>query len=227
MRIIARAFAVVAVFSVQAAAAQNIVSISVAGKVEAGQDNLGLFGNAGQDLAGASYGMKFVYDITNAMDAGNTRQLNGGTSLGTPSPLMSATVSINGSAFSVINPYDASYSRWLNPGYSELNFSTFGPSGVNSNGFIWARADQTIPLPLDAAVQRTFDSSDTVVSWFVRTNADWTVFTSLSLRPETIETSASSAAVPEPASWAVMISGFALVGAAVRTSRQPKIATTA
>jgi len=74
-------------------------------------------------------------------------------------------------------------------------------------------------------INRTFDSSDNLVSWFGRRNADWTVFTSLSLRLETIKVGTVSAAVPEPGSWAMMIVGFGFAGASIRNKHRRQLAT--
>ncbi len=204
-----------------------VVNISVTGVVGFGLDNMGLFGPAGASLRNAAYRMDYAYDISNALDGGNTRQANGGTLFNRPSPIRRADLTINGATLSVIDPYSATYARFLFPTSSQLDFGTGGPNGINGGSLSWSRSDQGIALALDSPINRAFDSTDTVFSSFQRANAQLTVFTYLSLRPANITIAVAGQGVPEPASWAMMIAGFALAGSAARRSRRKVLAIAA
>lgn len=201
-------------------ASAAIVNISVNGTIGFGIDSLGLFSPIGTNLSGAAYRMDFAYDLANAVDAGQSRQANGGTFFNRPSPIRRGDISINGTSVSAIDPYSATYARFFYPTFSELDFGTGGPNGINAANFSWSRQDQSIPLALDAPIARTFGVEDTVYSAFQRANTQLTVFTYLSLRPTNL-TVAIAQAVPEPGSWMMMIAGFGLVGATAR--RRPRL----
>lgn len=211
--------AAAAAMFIGAPARATVVNLSVTGTVSFGLDSLGLFAPAGTSLRGAAYTMDFAYDISNAADLGTSRQANGGTLFNRPSPVRRAELTINGTTLSFIDPYSATYARFLFPTSSQLNVGTGGPNGINGGNFSWARADQSIPIALDAPTLRTFDSTDTVFSAFQRANQQQTVFSYLALTPLQLRVSVVQA-VPEPASWALMIAGFGLAGAAARRSRR-------
>ena len=206
---------VVAGFSASPAAAA-VVNMTVNGTVSFGRDDLGLFGQAGQFLAGSAYQMNFAFDVSNAANLGNSHQATGGTLFGRPSPVTRADILINGTTFSFINPYNAYYNTFSYPAFSQMDVGTGGPNGINGGGFSWSRSDQGIALALDTPVSRTFGAGDTVFSAFQQANQDQTAFTYLSLRPTDLNISVAGTAVPEPGTWAMMIAGFGVVGAAVR-----------
>ena len=224
MRIVLTAAVAVAALALQQPASATIVAITVTGTVSFGLDNVGLFGAVGQNLRDAAYRMDFAYDISNAVDLGSSRQANGGTAFNRPSPIVRANVTINGVTASAIDPYSATYDRFIGPNFSEVDFGAGGPNGINGGGLSWRRADQLIPLALDAPITRVFDSSDTVFSAFQRANAQLTVFSYIQLRPVSITIAPEVAAVPEPGSWALMITGFGLVGIAARRRVRIRVA---
>lgn len=215
--------AVVATLWLQPVSA-TVVAISVAGTVGGGLDRLGVFGTAGQSLRDAAYIMDFAFEIDNAIDSGTTRQANGGTLSNRPNPLLRGTLTINGVTISVVEPYNASYARFLYPTSSQLSFSTNGVDGIDNANFSWRRSDELLPLALDAPISRVFDTSDTLVSSFQRADAQQAVFTYLQLAPVSITVAAEVAAVPEPGSWALMITGFGLVGIAARRRTRVRLA---
>lgn len=197
----------------------QIVNLSVTGTVGFGLDSLGLFGPAGRSLRGSSYRMDFAYDISNAFDFGQSQQASGGTSFNRPSPIRRGDVTIDGITVSAIDAFSAVYIRSISPSSSQLSFGSNGPNGVNTAQFSWSRADQAIPVALGAPISRSLDSSDTIFSAFQRANQQLTVFTYLQLQPTAIAVSVANA-VPEPATWALMIGGFGLAGGALRRSQR-------
>ena len=88
--------------SVQGASA-SMVDVTFTGTVTDGIDSLGLFSNAGTDLTNASFSAQYVFDSTINAGPFNSTGVVGGTSQSTspPSPLISATLTINGSTLSV------------------------------------------------------------------------------------------------------------------------------
>jgi hypothetical protein len=200
-------------------AAAAIVNLTVNGTVAFGRDSLGLFGDAGTLLNGAAYQMNFAFEISNAFDGGTTRQVNGGTFWGRPSPIRRGDLLINGTTVSFVDPYSSYYGRFSYPTSSQLDVGSNGFNGIYFGNLSWSRGDQGIPLALDAIGSRTFDASDRVSSGFQQANQALTVFTYLQLQPTDLTISLAGG-VPEPATWAMMIGGFGLIGAALRRRRR-------
>jgi hypothetical protein len=195
------------------------------GTVAAGFDTSGVFGVANTSLVGAVWTAKFTYDrslSTLNFSGSNYDSSYGGTDYGGPSPIIAATITINGvtrdipsdtyaeatvSEFYVLNAARrdtttattvTSYRLVL---YGELaggptNIEqNFGPVALsNGSGFFAYKLQDIGSGVFTHNAEATFGN---ITSYQI----------------------ADAGAVPEPASWAMLIAGFGLVGATQRRRR--------
>jgi hypothetical protein len=100
-----------------------------------GNDGLGLFGPAGAMPADVSYQAKFRYDTTVQFVENGTNgseEVKGGLFYGSPSPLVSASVTINGQTLGMGGEYAGEYFRQSGQGAS--NVSTLAQRAIHTAG---------------------------------------------------------------------------------------------
>lgn len=186
------------------------------GILQGGTDTLGIFTSTNTNLFGYAYSVKVVYDITGGARVTNSNEdtLIGGSAFGQPWPVSQATLTINGvtndlglgTLAVVANSDQFKYFIFYNMDgglFNRLEFVFSDPSFVKdleqqvpltstpvySGGFNWGPAGGS---------QGIWSTSPTEISW--------------SALPQT-------AAIPEPANWALLIAGFGLAGAMMRRRR--------
>jgi hypothetical protein len=232
----------VAAISLSATSAQAaLIDLTWTG-LASGNDGLGLFGAAGA-ITGAAYTATYRFDTNvnfNANTTNGTEDVTGGSFFNPAlaSPLISASLTINGMSVSLNGLYDSQYFRANGQGQS--NVSTLAQRELTGN-----------PAPYGGELfQRVFQFTNNVYGGpsltqpgtFNFTAADnpggnFSYFnrdamgnlsgptTGLSITPTSLVIAAApvvtppTGGVPEPASWAMMITGFGLAGAALRRRR--------
>lgn len=117
-----------------------IVGVTYTGTVSAGFDQIGLFGSPNSDLTGDSYQVTYTFNtmIGTYFSTPTESSASGGTSVGTASPSLGVTVTINGvSVSSNLNGYfDQIYG--YNDGsssseqYHSTSYSNVTPDGKNA-----------------------------------------------------------------------------------------------
>ena len=192
-----------------------IVSVTYSGTVGYGYDSTGQFGAVG-DLSGASFVAKYLFDTSTGFTYadGVTASASGGTLYGN-SPLIGASVAINGNApvafggnlFSTIhNSQDPSFS---------YQFSEVDDNSSNLYNEVYDFSLQSFGSP-------SFASYDADVSTFQNAGNFSTPGAYGSLINSHL--AISSGAVPEPASWAMMVGGFGMIGGAMRRRQRTSVA---
>ena len=202
-----------------AAAAVKIATYT--GTIASGLDVTGIFVAPGADLAGYAYVATYTYDWTlggTRFSDGITNYSYGGLSQGNGSPVLAATFTLNGvtksltgSFYGVAFTSTSSYVQHLaqesvrtantvsgNYVYN-INYAPGAPGSLDSDfGPVAASGGQGL------AVFNTIDS----------TTGERLAFASANLGGDAVYSVGD--AVPEPATWALMIGGFGMVGGALR-----------
>ncbi|HTI30717.1 MAG TPA: PEPxxWA-CTERM sorting domain-containing protein [Sphingomonas sp.] len=213
-----RAFytAIGAAFLFASPASAAVVNITVTGTVQSGNDGLGLFGATNQSLSGRPFILAFAYDTANPIETTFGRDVNGGTSVNQPSPILHGDVTIGAVTLSAIEPYYAQYVRYRFSNETALQFRTESAGGLNGASFQWSRRDQVIPLSLDAPIMLNFGAGDRILSSFSRVSFAQNASTFAFFTPQSIAVAPKLAAVPEPMSWSLLIIGFGVAGGVLR-----------
>jgi hypothetical protein len=197
----------------------SIIHVTHTGTVSSGVDYDGLFGTAGTDITGEDYIV--VYSVDTSLSTRHSVDVPGAYSVDQYCcDWASAAITIGGQTFSFTA--SGGIARALNdPGYSWARAIT-QDTVWNSNYYLYHQvaspdnfigsADVTQPF-FHTLTQADFDTGETTGYFF--TTAD-----NLYLRDETIS---SDGGVPEPASWAMMVGGFGLVGGALRGRGKPAV----
>ncbi|HPU16074.1 MAG TPA: PEPxxWA-CTERM sorting domain-containing protein [Polymorphobacter sp.] len=224
-RLLAAATAAAGLLAAMPAAA--VVKIAkYTGTVLYGNDQTGVFAAPGSDLTGYSWVATYTYDRSlggiQSTDGVNYDYSYGGPGYGVAgSPVLSSTITINGVTKSVSGTYAGLVYTTTSPGV-EHYAQDYSDDGVtrrdNYNHNIGNPAGA--PASLDqnfgpVAGTGTYG----VVQWttFDYAAGSFTEFAYVALNADTVYSVGN--AVPEPASWALMITGFGMVGGALRRRR--------
>lgn len=196
--------------AIAAPASANIITFAYNGKIVDGVDTSGLFGAPGADLTGDHILAVFVFDTALGLRGafpGTTDSLIGGTAVpgSPPSPLVSATITINGESTTIGG--DLLASALTNGG--QFNASEAVQDNANFvSAFVYS---MSAPASLDTP----FTPQGSGGGSFNIDRVD-----ALS-GPREVATADFS--IPEPATWAMMLMGLGGVGAAVRRVRRDQI----
>jgi hypothetical protein len=202
-----------------------IVSGSFGGTVASGTDGAGVFGAVGGDLAGDSFSLSFSFD-TNAGTVGNPFDPAAGQGIGGgagvvgfgPSSPGSGSITINGSTVNILGQHGsliAAGDGGGGLGNVQLYLSDVGAP------WVLLGVDRSTVLPTDLNTPFAGNPCATAVAC----TGFFTIFggTFGTLAPNFYSISADGVValspvggVPEPASWALMITGFFGAGAALR-----------
>ena len=239
------AVATAAIALIASAPAIAVVKVATySGTLIWGYDYAGVFGPANTDLTGAKWVVTFTYDKTlgQYQDTvpGESDQSQGGSATGFGSPVISNKMKINGVTRSVSRQHgrvETSMIYGYGSTYHEF-YETFTAGNIETaNGFFMANNFDMAPTSLDQnfgpvttpfndnygeIFYTTYDylTGDQVYQFDSFLDGDVTFSVSDPV-PDT-------GAVPEPASWALMIAGFGLVGTAQRrVLRRRVVAVTA
>lgn len=208
--------ACVAALACGMADAAIVVSVTYSGTVDSGYDNTGQFGAVG-DLSGASFVAKYLFDTSKGFTYadGRTAYASGGTMYGNDSPLIGASLAINGNGLVAFggNVQSQIYT-FQDPSFSE-QFSGAEDNSSDVYNYVLDYSLQSFGSP-------SFASYDADVSTFQNggyfsTPGAYGYLTNSHL-------AISSGAVPEPASWAMMVGGFGMIGGAMRRRQRTSVA---
>jgi PEP-CTERM motif len=216
--------------------------ITYTGTVRNSVDLTGVFGGSGNSLNGLSFTAVFTLTDPNPggqilTDGMTFRQSSGGTSLGnTPSPL-SAFLNING----VTQQIDGTYSglagqrhNYFGQQYAVQHDALSGTNNITGDFFyrqlrlsVVSLTDFTHGINLTAPLSYSFNPNPNDFGFgrfdFAQSHDNRQSFV-YAASGELLATSVTIAAlgtgaVPEPASWMLMIAGFGLVGGAMRRGK--------
>ncbi|MGL4541597.1 MAG: PEPxxWA-CTERM sorting domain-containing protein, partial [Polymorphobacter sp.] len=171
-----------------------------------------------------SYVAQYRYDTAIGFRSGADYQVAESDYFNQPnvSPLVSARITINGLTVSVVGDYNNLYYRSNSDSDSEIATFVTGRTSVfndfnrlNVDFLTSGPAGDAVTIDLNAPYAQTFDPNDGVNGTFLYYAADNSNYSFAALTGETLTISLAGG-VPEPASWAMMIAGFGLVGTALR-----------
>ena len=215
---IAKLAAAAAVLSLAASAAQAAVTITFTGTVKSGVDGAGLFGAVGADLTGLAFTSAYVVDDTLIhIGPNDTGSAEGGGAYGTPLPVISASMTINGLTYNPTASYyglyieENGYGTYTHVYYQKLlvRLFDFSPGDQLSNSCS-DRTSAPAPMACKNDWEGYFTFSGAATTGFLTTTG------ASSSDPLPLRTSY----VPEPMTWALMIAGFGMVGASLRRRRR-------
>lgn len=206
------------------------------GTIATGSDGLGAFGTPGASLVGLAF--TAVFELTSPLPGAFTgsapafEYISGGSSLGpgVPSPV-SGKLTINGNTVQFFGselgvaqinnetPVGVDQIRY----YAEHNSGDFryvlGASAFSTNNFINLT---NLTTPVSYTLNNPGDGS--VGNFDIRSLTNLSAPKSTaSFNVSSVTVSPFASAVPEPATWATMLLGFGLMGAAMRYRRRPKV----
>ena len=209
LRTVALASTALALVSTTAAA--DIVLETFTGTAT-GLDAAGYFGTPGAQLNNVAYQASYVIN-TNLLGAsqfnnGSIFGTNGGANSGTPSPVISASLTINNITFNVPVSPPLAYSEYYVTNknlYGELVVTGFANSSTANFYNVGISTDPNAPLvtSLNTLFSYTFAPASNGSFGFFGYGGD-----NLNFHINTVAVSS----VPEPSTWAMMILGFAGVG---------------
>jgi len=211
------------------AASAATVTITYAGTVSSGYDGTGVFGSAGGDLTGDSYTATYVFNTSlgnTALSTPTELILNGGAgAFGIPTPLVNASLTINGVTVSV--PGGDQDLIWVLGGSGGSGYDVLARQyGVPNNGNTTVANElandlstgpSVIPFSFAGPVSYTVNAADSVFGDFVIGASAGNgyfgdAYGDLSPASLTVSSGAVAAAAPEPSTWAMMLVGFAGLG---------------
>jgi hypothetical protein len=207
-----------------AAAVVKIATYS--GTISRGNDDTGVFTAPGTNLAGYSWVIKYTYDkALGGVQSGDglTYDLSyGGPAYGVVgSPIIKATFTING----VTLTEDGSYGGIANTNSSPFtqHFAYETPNNGTTTGTYYLYSYSNVAGAAGSLDQNvgplTTNTGGGGFIWSVQDIATGNVIDNASGDFGTDMVYSVGNAVPEPASWALMIGGFGMVGAALRRHR--------
>lgn len=209
-----------------APASASIMIATYQGTVVNGQDAAGVFGKPGTDLAGLTYVQGFTYDTSlgTRLTSATSDEISGAVAVATISPITDAWIIINGVTHHQAVGYAGGAATIQDTSrIQEFNDGFWG--SFEERSFAGVIVSPLPPASLDVAFTRTLSLSGCglilncggaaayIVNGDLSTYAYYANFnpTSVSVVPL-----AAPGGVPEPATWALMLLGFGLVGGMLR-----------
>jgi opacity protein-like surface antigen len=216
-----------AAMAAASAASAAIVTVTIDGTVAQGFDNFQTFG--GGNLAGDAFQAVFKFDTSAPAFSQSNSQvtfINGGSEFPIVSPSLGASITINGDTATIAGSYYGELWASRGGGITEQMDTAYDDSvGVNGEDLSKITIDSfgLLPGTIDQPIAKTTllgDSSGQVQILTSNAGGVQNAFADL------VATSLTEtvAGVPEPASWALMLCGFAAVGATLRARRRPAAA---
>lgn len=208
-RVAAAAVAGLLAFSAQA----SILTVTFNGTVSSGNDTTNLFGMSGGSLVGQSYNLVYTLD-SGIMNVGGTGGTDPGSyhdlSKGGNQPTITATMTINSIAQTFASTYYTAETRQLgsNP-YQSFQIALYTS---NSNYIFQSIYAPNVYSSLDPTSDINFVGAG---NGSFNVGGEMLGLQSTSLT----QTSAAASAVPEPATWGMMLIGFGAIGASLRGRR--------
>ena len=235
-----RALGGVAMAALLAAPAQAaLVQLTWDGMTVAGSDKIGLFGAPTSNFQSTAYRVTYVFDTQVSYTANTTngsQDVTGGTFFNTfrPSPLVSASILVNGVTLAIGGSYYGQYFSQSGQGSSGIQAEADPdpaldqgsyPSPYTANLFQRVfRLGNFYGLPFDQPATYAFTAADNPGGnfGFAYRDAQGNILnnTGFGLTPTQLVISTpgggGGGAVPEPATWGMMILGFGLAGSMLR-----------
>lgn len=213
MRVAGAALAGLLAVSAQA----SNIAVTFNGIVSSGADTNNLFGLSGGDMTGQNYNIVYSLD-SSIMHIGGTGGADSGSyhdmSLGGSQPSLTATVTINNIAQTFASTYYTAETRQLLSGTTQVLILALYQSGsqyitqqVYGDG-MYASLDPTSDFAY------TFQGGDTRFGTFNIGGESFQMSAA-----NVTQTSAEASAVPEPATWGLMLIGFGAIGVSLRGRR--------
>jgi hypothetical protein len=201
-----------------------------------GDDFAGVIGFAGVHFDDTAFTASFTYDTGKGSlsdFAGTAQYLQGGSAIGAEPAVTSALLTVGGHTTDLTQTFNGSAETY-GPAYSQpfssrvagqfeedstTSFSTgdtFGYLNFYLGGYGAA------PARLDQAWEGAVDGYGNLSAGVYNADGDGGPTISLNFTPTFVQVRSAdvAAAVPEPASWAMMLTGFFGVGGAVRLRRR-------
>lgn len=210
------------------AAQAAIVTMTYDGVIRTGFGRTSLFGRPATELVGFDYRAVYRFDTeVGRYNVGDTfESVSGDITVGAPSPVVGATLTVNGVTLDLLGDRAGQASTARTPTFSRVTSRAVhnpDPDGfvVRSelyHDIVTTRPDSGVTTrfnqpfvfeisPLDTIEQAFFEYRETV-------NPDTRCCsTFFNLTPQRVTV---GSAVPEPTPWAAMVSGFGLLGAVLR-----------
>ncbi|TFU03836.1 PEP-CTERM sorting domain-containing protein [Polymorphobacter arshaanensis] len=195
---------------------------------------------ANTDLTGASWVATFTYDKTlggfQSTDGSSFDRSSGGSNNSNGSPIIASAITIKGVSRTILGQFDGQVYTASTPRLFHLAVD------VSDNGFFGTDNElilDVVPVSAPGSLDQNFGPVAATVNFsFVQFYTyDALSFATLESASADLGTDVTysvsdplpdTGAVPEPASWALMIAGFGLVGAAQRrVLRRRMVAATA
>jgi hypothetical protein len=229
-------------------ASASTVLYTFTGTVTSGSDNLGLLGTAGANYINDQFTAVFTYDTSQGTiysNPGSVVQVAGGTgddaSVGTPA--VTATIEIGGVTLgSIFTSFpttagDIGIETSLPDVFADVGTDYVIPGCTNNCGYggfdMTMANNSSVPIPLSLTMPGTYALSGYADDFLQEYNYDCSPgpscvpTTSEELTFNATSLVISVAAVPEPATWAMMLLGFGGIGGMLRGARRKQAATTA
>ena len=182
------------------------------------------FFNLGDGVTSASFSNTYVFNLANGY-RGNccgADYIYGGTDWGTISPVVDATLTINGNTINL--PVGLDDEVYYQPGdYAQASISTIG--SVN-----WTFSTITFDGAVPSSLGTPFSATGTGNGYFFICALDAPVCNSeintaaANFSPTSVVATISPSATPEPGTWALMLAGVGGVGGALRYGRRRQAA---
>mgnify|MGYP000971117389 CR=1 FL=1 len=227
------ALAVIATASFAAPADAAVYLISYQGVILSGNDATNAFGVGIGSLAGLSYQADYLFDdsipgLSYSSNGSSIVTVSGGSIRGNTSPFLTATLTINGVSTIFSSLQEGLLEQRNNHfGVDSVRHQAsyfFDNSSQNFSSFLYNQFQGTSNIVdsinltdnLFYTQQPGVNSNGTAAILSIdKTTNTIMINAQANLRPTSVRISAVSA-VPEPASWAMFISGFGMIGGGMR-----------
>ena len=183
------------------------------GIISNGYDTQGVFGSPGGSLTGLGYTATFKYNPENGLRTTipvSYDEVHGGTVHGVASPVLSYVLRINGIDDAFAMGYDSAVVATAGTSFYLLS-NHFSASGQQYMGNV---VEGAASGDLDSPIWTTDTVSGPGYGYAFKDDAGGSRLYYAAFDAQSVAFS-----VPEPTSWALMISGFGLAGAALRRRR--------
>lgn len=225
-------------------ASAAVMMATYSGVITTGFDNDLVFGGR-RNLAGAAFQARFLYDTTlydnRSVVDGATAHVDLINGQGARAPILSVAVTVNGVTDELglaSRQYDYAALTYDHAPGRDLTLSqatayeqsTGGGYAFYEQAFAYFYSQQQTPLTLDLAFNATPASAPSSMVQVVNQDAydaarggyrNHYVFQGAPTSLSIVRLPDPVVAVPEPASWALMIVGFGIAGATLRQPRRP------
>ena len=211
----------VAALGLAGTASANTTTVTYQGVITSGSDIEGYFGAAGADLTNDAVVASYTYDTSlgiEATDGASYDELDGGLDFGVTSPILAATLEINGKSYS----YTPDYYADVSTGYGTFDWTTgaYDVTGVSDTAYALLGGSSSVAMQTDAlppltSLSTPFSSTGFGLGYFDSNFADDGSSDTFSFQTSSVNVSAA----PEPATWVLMFGGLGMIGGMLRIAK--------